>query len=92
MALESCYNWELQNLEKEKAAKSKSGKQLTPATPGSSKTLSGIGRGQDPKLHLKKATQRLGWTHVEPKDLGPDVGKKYEPPQKSESSPQTEPH
>ena len=75
MALENCYNWELEKLEKEKMAKSKSGKQ-----PGS-KTLTGIGCSQTLKLHLKKATQGLGWSHVEPKDLGLDVGKKYEPPQ-----------
>ena len=29
---------------------------------------------------LKKAAQSLGWTHVQPKDPGPDVGKPYEPP------------
>ena len=80
MALENCYNWELEKLEKEKAAKSKSGKQ-----PGF-KTLTGIGCGQTLKLHLKKATQGPGWSHVEPKDPGPDVGKKYELPEKSESS------
>ena len=32
------------------------------------------------KLRLKKATQREGWTHVEPKDPGPDVGRPYQTP------------
>ena len=73
MALEMCYYQELQNLEEEKVAKSK---QPTPTTPSSSRIPSGVGRGQNLKLHLKKATQGPRWTHVEPKDLGPDVRKK----------------
>ena len=31
-------------------------------------------------LHLKKATQGEGWSHVELKDLGPDVGCLYQTP------------
>ena len=51
----------------------------------------GIGRGQSLKLHLKKATPGEGWTHAEPKDLGPDVSKKYVLPPKEDPSPE-EPH
>ena len=36
--------------------------------------LTKAGRGDILKLHLKRATQGEGWSHVEPKDSGPDVG------------------
>ena len=39
-----------------------------------------MGHGQTIKLHLKKAVQHLGWHHVPPKDLGPNIGKPYEMP------------
>ena len=32
------------------------------------------------KLRLKKATQGEGWTHVELKDMGPDIGHPYQTP------------
>ena len=32
------------------------------------------------KLHLKRATQGEGWSHVEPKDSSPDVGCPYQTP------------
>ena len=35
------------------------------------------------KLHLKRATQGEGWSHVEPKDSGPDVGHPYQTPKKT---------
>ena len=50
-----------------------------------------IGHSQNLKLHLKRAMPGEGWSHVEPKDPGPDVGQKYEPPQKAESSQEAEP-
>ena len=53
-----------------------------------SKTIMGIGHGQSLKLHLKKATPGEGWTHAEPKDLGPDVSKKYELPRKEDPLPE----
>ena len=82
IAMEECYNWELVWLEKpqEKVAKDK---------PGNSKTR--LGRGQNLKIHLKRAMLGEGWSHVEQKDPGPDIGKKYEPPWKEESPPHTKP-
>ena len=59
--------------------------------PGSSKTVTGIGRSQSLKLHLNRSTPGAGRSHAEPKDLGPDVGKKYELSRKEETS-QDEPH
>ena len=44
--------------------------------------LSKAGRG-DLLLHVKKAVQGEGWTRVEPKDSGPDVGCPYQTPQES---------
>ena len=37
------------------------------------------------KLHLKKSAQGPDWTHIELKDLGPDIGQHYEPPRHSDS-------
>ena len=56
-----------------------------------SKTITGLSRGQDLKLHLRRSTPGDGRSHIQPKDLGPDVGKKYEPPWEEESAPQNEP-
>ena len=35
------------------------------------------------KLHLKRATQGEGWSHVEPKDLSPDVGRPCQTPKEA---------
>ena len=35
------------------------------------------------KLHLKRATQGEGWSHVEPKDSDPDVGRPYQTPKEA---------
>ena len=39
------------------------------------------------KLHLKRGTQGERWSHVEPKDMGPEVGRPYQTP-KEASKPQ----
>ena len=52
---------------------------------------SSVGRGKVPigrsgdvlKLHLKKVTQGKGWTHVEPKDPGPDIGHPCQTPKET---------
>ena len=54
--------------------------------PSSSKTVTGIGRSKSPKLHLKKVMLGEGWTHMDPKDPGPDVDKNYEMPQREDPS------
>ena len=43
------------------------------------------------KLHLRRSMLGEGWSHVQPKDVGLDVGKRYEPPWKEEPAPQDEP-
>ena len=35
------------------------------------------------KLHLRRATPGEGWSHVEPKDSGPDVGRSYQTPKEA---------
>ena len=57
----------------------KSGKKpsLSSKPPG----LKNMGCGETIKIHLKKMAPGQDWTHVPPKDKGPDIGKCYEPPQ-----------
>ena len=59
-----------------------------PTTPGpkpitSPPGLTKAGRG-DLLLHLKKATQGEGWTHMEQKDSGPNVGCPYQTPKEAD--------
>ena len=42
------------------------------------------------KLHLKRATQGEGWSHVKPKDLGPDVGRPYQIPKEANKPQESE--
>ena len=42
------------------------------------------------KLHLKRATQGEGWSHIEPKDLGPDVGCPYQTPKEANKPQESE--
>ena len=84
IAMEEYYNLELWRLETplEGASKNK---------PGGSKTVTRLGRRQDLKLHLRRSTLGEDWSHVQPKDAGLDVGKKYEPPWNEEREQQDEP-
>ena len=43
------------------------------------------------KLHLRRSTPGEGWSHMQLKDVGPDVRKRYEPPRNKEPEPQDEP-
>ena len=47
-----------------------------PQSPG----LKNLGCRETIKIHLKKMTPGQDWTHIPPKDKGPDVRKHYEPP------------
>ena len=44
-----------------------------------------MGCGETIKLHLRKKAPGQDWTHVTPKDDGPDVRKHYETPRHQES-------
>ena len=61
----------------------------TPADPSpkpvtSPPRLTKAGWGDVLKLHLKRATQGEGWSQVEPKDSGPDVGCLYRAPKEAD--------
>ena len=43
------------------------------------------------KLHLRRSTPVEDWSHVQPKDVGPDVCKKYELPRNEEPEQEDEP-
>ena len=42
------------------------------------------------KLHLRRATPGEGWSHVEPKDSGPDVGCLYQTPKEANQPQESE--
>ena len=81
VTMEKCYSEHMLDTaaqEKKKASQEKPDAKPSLATkPSRSKTL---GRGETIKIHLKKVVQGLGWTHIPPKDLGPDVGNQYKLP------------
>ena len=53
--------------------------------------LTKAGRGDVLKLHLKRATPGEGWSHVELKDLGPDVGRLYQTPKEANKPQESKP-
>ena len=52
--------------------------------------LTKAGRGNTLKLHLRRATPGEGWSHVEPKDSGPDVGRPYQTPKEANQPQESE--
>ena len=52
--------------------------------------LTKAGWGDVLKLHLKRATQGEGWSHVEPKDSGLDVGCPYQTPKEANKPKESE--
>ena len=57
------------------------------ATPSSKLTgIKSMGRRQTIKLHLRKKVPGQDWTHVTPKDSGPDVSKHYKTPRHQEGT------
>ena len=66
-----------------------------PTAPGSKPVtsppgLTKAGRGDVLKLHLRRATPGEGWSHVEPKDSGPDVGCPYQTPKEANQPQESE--
>ena len=87
VAMEKCYNEHMMDTatqEKKKALQEKLGTKekqgvsssLAPQSP----RLKNLGRGETIKIHLKKLAPGQDWTHIPPKDKGPDVRKCYERP------------
>ena len=82
VVMERCYNEHIMDTatqEKKKALQEKPGEKPSPSSKPSG--LKNMGRGETIKIHLKKLALGQDWTHVPPKDEGPDIRKCYEPPQ-----------
>ena len=82
VAMEKCYNEHIMDTaaqEKKKVLQKKPGAKPSPSSKSS--RLKNMGRGETIKIYLKKLAPGQDWTHVPPKDKGPDVGKRYDPPQ-----------
>ena len=81
VVMERCYNKHVMDTatqEKKKALQEKPGKKPSPSSKPSG--LKNMGHRETIKIHLKKMAPGQDWTHVPPKDKGPDIGKRYEPP------------
>ena len=86
VAMERCYNEHIMDIatQEKKALQEKPGTKPSPSS--KPPRLKNIGRGETIKIHLKKVALGQDWTHVPPKDKGPDVGKCYEPPPRQEGT------
>ena len=78
--MEECYNKEVKKakVEKNKAPKEKPG--ATPSPAPKSPGLKTMEYRESIKLHLKKTAMGEGWSHIPPKDKGPDISQRYELP------------
>ena len=88
VAMEMCYNQHIMDTaaqQKKKEQQEKPGQKATPSSkPTGIKNL-GLGCGETIKLHLRKKALGQDWTHVTPKDDGPDVRKRYKTPWRQEN-------
>ena len=81
VAMEMCYNQHIMDTATQQKKKEQQEKPGQKATPSSKPTgIKNMGRGETIKLHLRKKAPGQDWTHIMPKDDGPDVGKCYETP------------
>ena len=81
VAMEKCYNEHIMDTAaqaKKKALQEKPGTKPSPSSKPSG--LKNMGRRETIKIHLKKLAPGQDWTHIPPKDQGPDVRKRYDPP------------
>ena len=84
--MERCYNDHVMDTatqEKKKALQEKPGPK--PSLSSKHSGLKNKGRGETLKIHLKKMAPGQVWTQVPPKDKGPDIRKRYEPPRCQDS-------
>ena len=85
VAMEMCYNQHIMDTatQQKKEQQEKPGQKAAPSSKPTG--IKNMGRGETIKLHLRKKASGQDWTHVMPKDDGPDVGKCYETPRRQES-------
>ena len=85
VAMEMCYNKHIMDTAAQQKKKEQQEKPGQKANPSSKLTgIKNMGCGETIKLHLRKKAPGQDWTHVTPKDNGPDIGKHYETPQRQE--------
>ena len=87
VAMERCYNQHIMDKaaqQKKKELQEKPGPKPTPSSKPTG--VKNMGHGETIKLHLQKKAPGQDWTHVPPKDDGPDIGKHYETPRHQEST------
>ena len=81
VAMEMCYNQHIMDTATQQKKKEQQEKPGQRATPSSKLTgIKSMGCGETIKLHRRKKALGQDWTHVTPKDNGPDVRKHYETP------------
>ena len=86
VAMEMCYNQHIMDMATQQKKKEQQEKLGQKAAPSSKPTgIKNMGYGETIKLHLWKKALGQDWTHVMPKDDGPNVGKHYETPRHQES-------
>ena len=87
VAMERCYNQHIMDTVAQQKKKELQEKPDSKPAPSSKPTrVKNMGHGETIKLHLRKKAPGQDWTHVPPKDDGPDVGKHYETPRHQEST------
>ena len=87
VAMEMCYNQHIMDMAAQQKKKEQQEKPGQKATPSSKPTgIKNMGHGETIKLHLRKKAPGQDWTHVMPKDNGPDIGKHYETPRRQEGT------
>ena len=87
VAMDMCYNQHIMDTAAQQKKKEQQEKLGPKAAPSSKPTgIKNMGRGETIKLHLRKKAPGQDWTHVTPKDDGPDIGKCYKTPRRQEST------
>ena len=87
VAMEMCYNQHIMDTVAQQKKKEQQEKPGPKAAPPSKPTgIKNMGLRETIKLHLWKKAPGQDWTHITPKDDGPDIGKCYETPRRQEST------
>ena len=87
VAMEMCYKQHIMDMatqQKKKEQREKPGQKATPSFKPTG--IKNLGCGETIKLHLWNKALGQDWTHITPKDDGPDVGKCYKTPQHQENT------
>ena len=86
VAMEMCYNQHIMDTAAQQKKKEQQEKPGPKATLSSKPTgIRNMGCGETIKLHLRKKALGQDWTHITPKDDGPDIKKCYKTLQRQES-------